>query len=261
MGIVSNRGRSVIQRDPMGPNYSQAPVLGGWADSAFYCTFAQITGGNLANSVFLQTPGTAAGIPVALFTSDVPALVMCESVYPTWQVADSAMEAFTLPAGLKFLEEFQLIGNVDATPITTVPGIIRSAAPATITPSDVNSGQIVNGFTTTGNIEINAFFGRVNLVDRNILATIGGAEATPSLRMECLANGAVIQGQPSSGAFSAYDGAGTAGTFPDRCTVLLRESDYTAAIAEGVSGDLPNTGTDGNGVRFRVVGLFAIPAA
>lgn len=254
MGIVSNRSRSVAQRAPA-PGYNQAPVNGGWPRSAFFAPLAQLSGALPAGTLSAATfdPHPTITVPIFLFISDVPAILRGRSNYGAIRLTAGGDTA-DFPIGFaNFDEECQLLGNVDAAPV--VPNILR-AAPAP-SPVDLNAGQILKGTTTTGAVIVAGYAAGVVLTDRSLVDE-AAADALCAVLVKCVANSKVLAGNPSSGGLSAYDGAGTAGSFGDRTSVILRESDYTQAIRNGLSGTQgPNTFVDGNGVVCDVVGLWA----
>lgn len=237
---IFNAGYPLDDRSPA-PNLFRPST---WAPNVFFCQLAQLAGDALVASVFNQTGVTP--IPVFFFTQDAPCVVMASSRYTGIRLVDSGADTLDIPQ-LHFFEACQQVGNVDAAPITAV------LAGASVTPADAEQGERISGNTFTNAVGVTGYAYEIPLLDQS-LQDDDPADITPTIHMMVVTQSGVVYGPNSTGTLLSYDGTGVA--HADRASVILRESDYTAAMrAAG------NVYTDTNGLQFNIMGLHAIPAA
>jgi hypothetical protein len=193
--------------------------------------------GAAVDSAFLQEAGN--DIPIFLFLSDYPAIPIAISRYIDVVLPTTGAQTVLIPQ-MDFLEKTQVMGALG---LPYLPPILASGLPAT----GCDNGEVAVGVTTTNGVDVWGFNAEIELVDRG-LQDDQPADLTAAVRMLFWANGAVLHGP------SVYDESNTA--FVGRNAIILREDDYTQAMA-----DAGNEFVDNNGTLFRIVGLHQVPNA
>ena len=175
------------------------------------------------------TPGTA--VPFLLFCSDRPSRLTCVSRY-----ADATLAAGVVLPQPTYDEEVQ----ADAT--------AASVGFAALTPAVAPVGQVFRGTTNTGNVRVDGYIARADVVDRGLLDANGGA-LLPTLELRGIYPSGVVSGYPG-----LYAGDANTDTV---ITILMQEALYTQAMQ--TAGDvivLPGGGFGGGDGRAQIVGLF-----
>jgi hypothetical protein len=213
----------------------------------------QLTAGNLAASVFLQNAAT--DVPIFLFTHDAPVSVFGVSRYTSIRFVDSLAHTYDVNR-LDFGEGAWFHGDAGAAPLSTV----LAAASVTGGAAGVNVGARVAGNTLTNAVTVQGYPFVIDLQDQSIQDN-QPADIDPELFVRVKSRGPSSEAPITTGGLLSYNGAGTvdpatAAAYPNRTAVILRETDYTAAMRTA-----NNQLTDGNGLVVDILGLHAIPAA
>jgi hypothetical protein len=199
--------------------------------------------GELSASQFVQ--GASTEIVLMLFMADYPVIQEAAAVWDAVEFVESNGGNLPVP-GYHLLPGMHSVGDAG--------GVIGARLGAF---ADVDAGELVSGTTLTNAVQVEGYLSQINFPDYSIQVDSSDVDA----EMSCLAisAGAVINGPIGSGNALAYNGANSTGgpagaAFPNVASVILDESDYTAAIRAA-----NNVFTTPAGVVVHVVGIHEIP--